>query len=108
MNAWLLLMAAIVCEVVGTTSMKLSDGFKKPVPSILLFVFYGLSFTCLTFVLRKLDVSVAYAIWSALGTALIAAIGIVVFRESLTPLKVASLIAIIAGVVGLNLSGGGH
>ncbi len=108
MNAWLLLVGAILCEVVGTTSMKMSEGFRRLTPSILLFVFYGMSFTCMTFALRKLEVSVAYAVWSALGTALIAIIGIAIFRESLTPLKVVCLVLIIAGVVGLNLSGGGR
>jgi small multidrug resistance pump len=108
MQAWILLVAAIVCEVIGTTSMKLSDGFRKVVPSISLFVFYGLSFTALTLSLRTIDLSVAYAIWAAVGTALIATIGIVVFHESVSALKVISLILIIAGVVGLNLSGAGH
>lgn len=108
MQHWLFLTAAIILEVCGTTSMKLADGFTKIVPSVLLFVFYIASFTCLTFALKKLDVSVAYAVWSGLGTALIAVIGVVWFKEPMTALKVVSLLAIIAGVVGLNLGGTSH
>ena len=105
---WLYLVLAILLEVCGTTCMKLSEGFTKTVPSILLFVFYTLSFGMLTLALKKLDVSVAYAVWSGMGTALIATIGILWFKEPLTALKLVSLGLIILGVVGLNLSGGAH
>ena len=84
---WLFLTAAIVLEVAGTVSMKLSHGFSNALPSVLLFLFYGASFTCLNFALRTIDVSVAYAIWSALGLMLVAAIGILVLRESASALK---------------------
>jgi small multidrug resistance pump len=105
---WLYLVLAIVLEVSGTTCMKLSEGFKKPVPSILLFVFYSLSFAMMTLALKRIDVSIAYAVWSGMGTALIATIGILWFREPVTAIKIVSLVLIIAGVVGLNLSGGAH
>lgn len=105
---WVLLIAAIVLEVAGTTSMKLSAGFTKLIPSAMLFVFYAAAFTALTLALKKIEVSVAYAVWSGLGTALIALIGVVYFRESLTAIKVVSLLLIVAGVVGLNLGGAKH
>lgn len=108
MNHWLMLLGAILFEVAGTTCMKLSEGFTRPVPSALIFVFYGVAFTLLTLALKKLDVSVAYAVWSAIGTAVIAGIGIVWFEEPLTVLKVVSLLLIVAGVVGLNLGGTSH
>lgn len=106
--AWLLLAASIVLEVCGTTCMKLSEGFTRPLPSVLLAVFYGASFIGLTLTLKKMDVSLAYAIWSGMGTALIAVIGFAWFKEPLTAMKIGSLILIIAGVVGLNLSGASH
>ena len=106
MNKWLLLLAAILLEVAGTTSMKLSQGFTRTGPSIAIFVFYAGSFTALTYALRQIDVSVAYAIWSGLGTALIALIGTLYFGEALTAAKAASILLIIVGVVGLNLAGG--
>jgi len=102
---WLYLFSAIVLEVAGTTSMKRSDGLTKLLPSVLIFVFYGLAIVALTFSLKKIDISVAYAVWSGLGTALIAVIGIVWFREPATLIRLASIALIIAGVVGLNLSG---
>jgi len=108
MQYWLYLSGAIVLEVAGTTSMKLSAGFTKILPSVLIFVFYSASFVALTFALEKIDVSVAYAVWSGVGTALIAVIGMAYFRESATIIKLASIGLIIVGVVGLNLSGAKH
>lgn len=105
---WTYLVLAIVLEVSGTTCMKLSQGFTRTVPSILLFVFYSLSFGMLTLALKRIDVSVAYAVWSGVGTALIATIGVLWFKEPITALKLISLALIIGGVVGLNLGGGTH
>jgi len=102
---WLYLAGAILFEVAGTTSMKLSQGFTRLTPSILIFVFYAVSFVSLTFAVQKIDMSVSYAIWSGVGTALIAVIGVYFFKESMTILKVASIILIIIGVTGLNLQG---
>jgi small multidrug resistance pump len=106
--SWLYLVLAIVLEVSGTTSMKLSQGFTKVLPSVLMFVFYGLSLSALTLALKKIDVSLAYAVWSGLGTALIASIGVLWLKEPLNTLKVVSLMLIVIGVIGLNLSGGVH
>lgn len=105
---WLYLVLAILLEVSGTTCMKLSQGFTRTVPSILLFVFYILSFGMLTLALKKIEVSVAYAVWSGVGTALIATIGVLWFKEPATAMKLISIGLIILGVVGLNLSGGAH
>ena len=101
---YLYLFLAILFEVLGTTAMKLSEGFTKTIPSIAMAVFYIPSLVMLTLTLKKIDVSIAYAIWSGLGTALIAGIGIIVFGESLTPMKIASIALIILGVIGLQLS----
>jgi small multidrug resistance pump len=104
MQGWLYLFIAIVLEVAGTTSMKLSEGFTKTIPSVLMFLFYILSLVALTFALRKFDVSMAYAIWAGLGTALITVVGIVYFKESVSLIKIGSIVLIIIGVVGLQLS----
>ncbi len=103
---WLYLLLAILFEVSGTTAMKLSEGFTKTMPSIAMAIFYILSLVMLTLTLKKIDVGIAYAIWSGLGTALIAGIGIIIFGESLTPMKIASIALIILGVIGLQLSMG--
>lgn len=101
---WFYLIGAIVLEVLGTTSMKLSEGFTRPLPSVLIFVFYAGAFVGLTMALRRMEVSVAYAIWSGVGTALIAVIGFLWFRESVTVVKLVSLSMIVLGVIGLNLT----
>lgn len=105
--SWILLIAAICMEVCGTTCMKLSEGFTKWVPSVLIFVFYAISFTLMTFAVRKLQLSITYAIWSGVGTFLIALIGLFWFKEPLTILKVVSMALVIAGIIGLNLSSTG-
>jgi len=107
-QSWLYLLSAIILEVAGTTSMKLSDGLTKLVPSVLIFVFYGFAILALTLALKKIDISVAYAVWSGLGTALIAIIGMVWFRESAALIRLVSIGLIITGVIGLNLSGMKH
>ncbi len=106
--SWFYLFLAIILEVSGTTSMKLSQGFTKTLPSIAMFIFYILSLISLTLALKKVDVSVAYAVWSGLGTTLIALIGIFYFKEPSTVIKIFSIGLIITGVISLNLSGGGH
>jgi len=106
MSPWVYLTLAIVNEVIGTVFMKLSDGFTRPVFSTLIFLFYGISFYFLTLCLKRMDLGVAYAIWAGVGTALIASIGVGFFREDVNIIKIVSLVAIVAGVVGLNLAGG--
>jgi small multidrug resistance pump len=104
MKPWILLAFAILCEVAGTTSMKLSEGFTKLVPSILLFVLYGVSFVLLTLALKKIDLSTAYAIWAGAGTALVAVIGFYFFSEPPTLLRISCILLIVLGVVGLKLA----
>lgn len=105
---WSYLACAIILEAAGTTFMKLSLGFTKPMASILIFLFYGASLAALTLALKRIEVSLAYAIWSGTGTVLIAAIGILYFQEPVSAIKVASIGLIVVGVVGLQLSGVTH
>ncbi len=104
--SWSILIIAIVLEVSGTICMKLSEGFTKVGPSIAMLIFYLVGLAFLAVALRKIDVSVAYAIWSGLGTALIAVVGMIWFKEPMSTLKFVSLMLIILGVVGLNLQAG--
>jgi len=83
--------------------MKLSGGFTKVWPSIAIFIFYGISLTSLTIAIKKIDISVAYAIWCGLGISLISTIGILWFEEPVNILKIASIGIIIIGVIGLNI-----
>jgi small multidrug resistance pump len=104
--SWIYLLLAILLEVGGTTCMKLSEQFTRWVPSALMMVLYLGSLTMLSLSLKRIEVGTAYAVWSGLGTALVAAIGVVAFREEANLAKLISLGLIIAGVVGLNLFGG--
>jgi small multidrug resistance pump len=102
--AYILLAAAIVFEVVGTTLLKFSDGFTRFWPSAGTLVTYAISFVLLAQTLKSVPVGTAYAIWSAAGTALIAAIGIVFLGESATVARLSGIALVVVGVVILNLS----
>jgi small multidrug resistance pump len=101
---WIYLLLAILAEVSGTTSMKLSEGLSRPLPSLFIFIFYILSFTFLTLALKVLPVGLTYAIWSAIGTALVTGIGVIWFGEGMNTIKAVSLLLIIIGVAGLQFS----
>ncbi len=73
-----------------------------------MFAFYGGCFACLCVCVKQLDISLAYAIWSALGTAAIATIGFVYFKEPVTAMRLIGLALVIAGVVALQLSEKAH
>lgn len=103
MKSYLCLAGAIVFEVSGTTCMKLSEGFHHVVPAIVMVPLYILCFVCLTMAIRKIDVSVAYAVWAGAGTILITLVGIFWFDDPATFLKILSIGLIVTGVVGLNL-----
>lgn len=107
-NPWLLLALAVTTEVIATSSLKLSAGFTRPLPSILVVLGYVASFWLLSQVLLKLDLAVVYAIWCGVGIAAVAAIGVFFFGESLTPMRLAGLLAIMIGTILLSLSGKGH
>ena len=100
---WIILGIGILFEVLGTISMKYAEGFTKLVPSILVFLFYGISLAALVFVLEKMQVSIAYAIWASAGTALIAIIGVLFFKEPFSMVKMISISLIILGILGLEL-----
>lgn len=102
--AWMCLSFAILFEVAGTTCMKMSNGFKNIGPSIAMFGFYAIAFGFNTFAVRKLDLSVTYAIWSGVGTALTAIIGFMYFKEPMSALRVGGVFLIIAGVCALRMS----
>ena len=105
MPATLLLAIAIGSEVAGTIALKYTEGFTRPIPSAVVVGGYALSFWMLALVLKEMPVGIAYAVWAAVGTAMVAGIGIVAFGEPAGTLKLLSLALIIAGVVGLNLAG---
>jgi small multidrug resistance pump len=105
-SSYLLLLIAIATEVVATSALKATHGFTRPLPSAIVVLGYGASFYLMTIVLKRLDLGVVYATWSALGTAAVAFIGVTLYGDSLSLGRIAGLVLVIAGVAVLNLSGG--
>ncbi|MFD8546922.1 DMT family transporter [Streptomyces sp. NPDC059649] len=103
--AHLTLAAAILSEILATTSMKYSDGFSRLWPSLGTAVGYLIAFALLAQTLKSMSMGAAYAIWAGVGTAVIAAIGMVFLGESTSALKIFGIFLVIAGVVVLNLDG---
>ncbi|WP_044413170.1 DMT family transporter [Thiomicrospira microaerophila] len=102
MNVWLLLTLAILAEVIGTTALKLSDGFTKLGPSLVVLIGYGLAFYLLSLTLKQIPVGVAYAIWAGVGIVLITLIGWLAFKQTLDWAAVLGIALIITGVVVLQ------
>jgi len=100
---WLCLAIAIVAEVVGTSFLKASAGFTKPVPTVMVAVGYGLAFFFLSLTVDKVPVGIAYAVWSGAGVTLIAAIGWLFLGQKLDGPAIVGMGLIVAGVVVLNL-----
>jgi small multidrug resistance pump len=103
--AYLLLTLAIASEVAATSLLPRTAGLTVLLPSVGVLVGYVLSFVLLAQVVRSVPVSVAYAIWSAAGTAAVAAIGAVFLGQTLSGWQVAGLALVVAGVVLLQLGG---
>lgn len=106
--AWVFLVMAILFELSGTISMKMSHGFTRTWPSVLMFLFYGISFTSLNYALTSIKVGVAYAVWSGAGIILISLAGATLFEERMSPSSLLWVAVIVAGIVGLNISGKTH
>ncbi|MFI6871949.1 multidrug efflux SMR transporter [Streptomyces sp. NPDC050400] len=104
---YVLLAGAIAAEVAATTAMKYSEGFSRLWPSLVTVTGYVIAFALLAQTLKTVQIGTAYAIWAGVGTAVIAAIGMVFLGEGLTAAKVAGIVLVIGGVVLLNL-GGAH
>lgn len=103
---WVLLYLAIALEVLGTVSLRLSHGMGKPTWFGVAVVAYLACFALLSKTFDHISVGVAYAIWSGVGTVLIYVIGVMFFKEIITPLRLGFIALIIIGAVGLNLSTG--
>ncbi|MVU83112.1 QacE family quaternary ammonium compound efflux SMR transporter [Nocardia sp. ET3-3] len=104
----LLLGLAIACEVTATVSLKISEGFSKLVPSVIVVIGYGAAFYFLSQALKRgMAIGVAYGIWSAVGVVAVATIGALFLDEHVTPMQIGGIVLVIAGVLALEL-GGAH
>jgi small multidrug resistance pump len=108
MYAVLLLLSAIGIEVGATAALPRTRGFHDPGWSLAVVAGYAVSIWLLSVVVNTVPVSIAYAVWSGVGTAAVAVIGFLYLGDSMNVLKALCLGLIVAGVVGLNLAGGAH
>jgi len=106
--AWILLSIAIAAEILGTLSLKASDGLSKLWPSLGVLIGYALAFTLMATSLKKLDVGITYAIWSGVGIIGAAIGGVIFFNQHLSRMTIIGMAIIIVGVVVMNLGGASH
>ncbi|MGH3498390.1 MAG: DMT family transporter [Nocardioidaceae bacterium] len=106
--AWLLVIVAGLLETGFAVCLKLSHGFSRIGPTVLFAVFALASFGLLTLALKNLEVGPAYAAWTGIGAAGAVLVGIIWLGEPASILKMASIALVLAGVVGLQLSGSAH
>ena len=102
-TAWVFVVLAIVAEVIGTSFLRASAGFTKPLPSVMVVLGYGAAFYFLSLTLTAIPIGIAYAVWSGVGVTLIAAIGWLFLGQKLDAAAIAGMGLIVAGVVVLNL-----
>jgi small multidrug resistance pump len=98
-----ILFLAILSEVIATISLKFSEGFTKPLPSVFVVLGYGLSFYLLSIALKSMPIGVAYAIWSGVGLILTVIAGMILWQERLDWARVLGIILILAGIVLINV-----
>lgn len=106
--AWVLLSIAIAAEILGTLSLKASDGLSKLWPSLGVLIGYALAFSLMAISLKKLDVGITYAIWSGVGIIGAAIGGVIFFDQHLSRMTIIGMAIIIVGVVVMNLGGASH
>ena len=99
---WFYLSLGILFEIIALIFMKRSEGFTKLMPIVFVFLFYSLALGCLILVLKRMDTSVAYAIWASAGILIMALVGIFFLNEPVTIIKVVSILLIVLGVIGLE------
>ncbi|MFW6719219.1 DMT family transporter [Streptomyces sp. MAR4 CNY-716] len=105
---YVLLIGAILSEVTATVSLRLSEGFSKILPSIVVVIGYITAITLLSLVLKRgMSIGIAYGIWAAAGVALVALVGAAFLGDGLTGVQIGGLVLVAAGVVALE-AGGAH
>ncbi|MFI9306205.1 DMT family transporter [Streptomyces triculaminicus] len=105
---WMLLAGAILAEVTGTVCLRMSEGFSRIVPTVVVAVGYVSAFVLLSMVLKRgMPIGIAYGIWAAVGVALVALAGAVIFGDGLTRVQIGGLVLVAGGVMALEM-GGAH
>ncbi|BEV72036.1 MULTISPECIES: multidrug efflux SMR transporter [unclassified Paludibacterium] len=104
LSSWLMLAGAIAAEVTATSSLKMAQGFTRFWPSLVVVIGYALSFWLLARVMQRLELGLVYAVWCGVGMAVVAAVGVIAYGESLTLLKVAGIVFVTIGVIMLSFA----
>lgn len=102
--AWLLLALSIVFEVFGMLSLKYSNGFTNPLPTCGAILFFIISMWLMAISLKKIDISISYAVFASCSTTIIAIIGSLMYQESITQVKIIGLFLVVIGVIFINLN----
>ncbi len=102
--SWLILVGAIICEVVGTLTLKFTEGMTRLWPTAIMLAFYLASLFGLSNAVARIPVGTAYAVWAGLGTLMVAVIGMLWFKEQVTLVRCVSTMLIVIGVAGLYLT----
>ena len=102
--SWTLLILAGLCEILWAVGLKFTDSFTRPLPTLLTILSLVASLILLEAALRQIPLGTAYAVWVGVGAVGTALVGIVLFGESAAPAKLVSLVVIVIGLVGLNLT----
>ena len=103
MKNWIFLCVAIIAEVIATSALKISEGFSKPIASVIVVLGYIIAFYCLSLTLKTIPVGIAYAIWSGVGIVLVTTIAWIVFDQKLDVWGIIGIALIMSGVLVLNL-----
>ena len=102
---WILLLVAIGSEVIGTSCLKLSEGFSKPIPTLVVLVAYSTSMLLLSRVVQTIPLGITYALWSGIGIIAIVLVGLLAYRQMPSPGQLVGISMITAGVILVNLTG---
>ena len=102
---WILLLLAIGSEVIGTSCLKLSEGFSKPIPTLIVLVAYSTSMLLLSRVVQTIPLGITYALWSGIGIIAIVLVGLLAYKQMPSPGQLVGISMITAGVILVNLTG---
>ena len=104
-KAWVLLLFAITSEVIGTSCLKLSEGFSKPIPTLVVLVSYATAMLLLSRVVQTIPLGINYALWSGIGIVAIVLVGLFAYKQVPSPGQLVGIATITAGVIIVNLTG---
>ena len=108
MKAWLILLAAGLLEIFWATGLRFTDGFSRLIPSVIVLMVAWVSFYLLAVAMREIPMGTAYAVWTGIGAAGVAVLGILWFKEPASAVRLFFLAMIVIGIIGLKWSSGNN